>query len=50
MTVDRKCYQLAAQFLAEFPNSTGDNCRELAEDIQRVIEEFMARFYVKDKE
>lgn len=42
MSYDEKCYELARQFLLDEPGvNTESNCRELAQDIQDAIEDFI---------
>lgn len=40
---DQKCYDLAAAFLDDYPQlANAGNCAQLAKQIQRVIEDFIA--------
>lgn len=42
MSYDQKCYELAREFLQDVPGVNSEkNCRELAQDIQDAIEDFL---------
>lgn len=48
MSFDTKCYDLAVEFLDDEPGlNTIDNAKELAQDIQDAIEEFIE--YVRQR-
>ena len=42
MSVDPACYDLACTFLAEIKGATAEDKTELAEQIQRTVEDFIA--------
>lgn len=44
MTVDPKSFDLAERFLSDFTGVTEDEKRDLAEAIQRAVEDFLSGF------
>ena len=42
ISVDPSCHEMAAAFLREVKGSTPEDITELAQDIQRTVEDFIA--------